>query len=84
MYGSAQTKPLPTNEFKWLSQSEIDALEVRDCDEEDEHGYILEVDLLYPTKLHASHNSFPLAPERMVVTEEMMSDYSKGKKKIRM
>ena len=30
-------------------------------------GYILEVDLEYPQELHESPNSYPLAPERLVV-----------------
>ena len=38
-------------------------------------GYILEVDLEYPEDLHDAHNSYPLAPERMVVQKEWMSDY---------
>ena len=44
-------------------------------------GYILEVDLDYPEHLHIEHNSFPLAPDRIVVTKEDMSEYSKGEQK---
>ena len=36
---------------------------------------ILEVDLEYPTELHKAHNAYPLAPERMVVQKEWMSEY---------
>ena len=32
-------------------------------------GWILEVDLEYPEELHDSHNSYPLAPEKKVVTQ---------------
>ena len=38
---------------------------------------ILEVDLEYPPELHRLHNDYPLAPEKMVVREEMLSDYSR-------
>ena len=38
-------------------------------------GYILEVDLEYPGELHNVHNAYPLAPERMVVKKEWMSEY---------
>ena len=38
-------------------------------------GYILEVDLEYPAELHEQHNAYRLAPERMVVQKEWMSEY---------
>ena len=38
-------------------------------------GYILEADLEYPVELHEEHNAYPLAPERMVVQKEWMSEY---------
>ena len=38
---------------------------------------ILEVDLKYPKKLHDLHNDYPLAPEKIKVTEDMLSKYSK-------
>lgn len=46
-------------------------------DDQDE-GYILEVDLEYPTQLHRSHSSFPLAPERVKITRDMLSPYAEG------
>ena len=36
---------------------------------------ILEVDLEYPKELHSLHNDYPLAPEKITVREEMLSDY---------
>ena len=41
-------------------------------------GYILEVDLEYPRDLHELHNDYPLAPEKVKLTEEMLSPYSKS------
>ena len=38
---------------------------------------ILEVDLEYPPELHDLHNDYPLAPEKMLVKEEILSDYSR-------
>ena len=39
------------------------------------HGYFLEVDLAYPPELHKDHNDYPLAPEKLTVTNTMMSSY---------
>ena len=39
--------------------------------------YFLEVDLEYPDKLHELHNDFPLAPEKVAVSSDMLSKYCK-------
>ena len=39
-------------------------------------GYILEVDLEYPQELHDIHNDYPLAPEKINIPKEWLSDYS--------
>ena len=83
LYGSSQTKPLPVGDYEWLTTEESAEMcaylagggaYAEDADE----GYILEVDLEYPEALHESHNSFPLAPERVTVMPEMLSAYAKG------
>ena len=38
-------------------------------------GYILEVDLQYPQKLHYIHNYYPLAPEKINIPKEWLSKY---------
>ena len=46
----------------------------------DDHptGYILEVDLEYPHDLHELHNDYPLAPEKVLITKEMLSLYAQS------
>ena len=39
--------------------------------------YFLEVDLEYPEELHELHNDFPLAPEKLAVSSDMLSKYCK-------
>jgi hypothetical protein len=77
LYGWAMSQPLPVGEFRWLSRQEINALRIRDIADEDETGYILEVDLGYPDHLHDLHNCYPLAVEKMVITEDLLSPTSK-------
>ena len=38
---------------------------------------MLEVDLKYPDKLHELHNDYPLAPEKLAVSSDMLSKYCK-------
>ena len=41
-------------------------------------GYILEVDLKNPKELHELHNDYPLAPEKLAVTSDILSNYCKS------
>ena len=40
-------------------------------------GYLLEVDLEYLNKLHELHNDYPLVPEKLAVSSDMLSKYCK-------
>ena len=73
LYGWAMSQYLPTSGFKWLK---IDGLNLNQYKEDNEKGLILEVDLEYPKELHNLHNDYPLAPEKIKVTKDMLSDYS--------
>ena len=37
------------------------------------HGCFLEVDMYCPDELHDEQNDFPMAPEKFIATEEMLS-----------
>ncbi|KAI8744649.1 hypothetical protein BgiMline_008451 [Biomphalaria glabrata] len=75
LYGWAMSQPLPLNDFKWLTEEDISTLDIKNISDYTETGYILEVDLEYPEELHDQHNDFPLAPEKINLTEEMLSSY---------
>ena len=38
-------------------------------------GYLLEVNLEYPDKLHELDNDYPLTPGRLAVSSDMLSKY---------
>ena len=66
---------LPYGEFKWVKS--VDTFDVNSVSKNSHYGYILEVDLEYPDELHNLHNNHPLDPEKLKVTYDMLSDYSK-------
>ena len=75
LYGAAMLENLPYDEFKWLRDDETDSIDSNCVSAGNDVGYILEVDLKYPCKLHDLHNDYPLAPEKMRVSKDMLSDY---------
>lgn len=79
LYGKAQTGYLPVNNFRFMKKSEYSLLKFQEMTEDQEYGYIIECDLSYPEELHHLHASFPLAPESMEITSEMLSPYAAGK-----
>ena len=69
LYGWVMSGYLPYGGFKWLKNvHEFENIF---------NGYILEVDLEYPEELHLLHNDCLLAPEKLAIPYEMLSDYCK-------
>ena len=60
---------LPYSEYKWLNQKEIDRFDVNSIGEDSSIGYILEVDLNYPSELHSMYNDYPLVPEKLEISQ---------------
>ena len=78
LYGWAMSKKLPTSGFKWLDTSETSALAdsnkineefIKNYKENNIKGYILEVDVKYPKRLHKLHSDLPFLSERMEVNK---------------
>ena len=63
LYGWAMSQYLPYGNFRWLSEDEIQNLNVLSLDDNCEKGYILEVDLEYPIELHDDHKDLPYCCE---------------------
>ena len=73
LYGWAMSQKLPSGNFRWIPCPEY--INLDSYDENSAKGLILEVHLEYPPELHGLHNDYPLAPEKMTVKPEMLSDY---------
>ena len=68
---------LPTSNFKWMSDKEIKQIDLGKYKADGKKGLILEVDLEYPPELHDMHNDYPICPERVKVSNDMLSGYCK-------
>ena len=64
---------LPYGRSKWLKN--LDNFDVNSISEKSPVGYILEVDLECPDELYVLHNNYPLAPEKIAIPYDMLSDY---------
>ena len=78
LYGWAMSQYLPTGGFRWMTEKQINNINLAKYNENSEKGLILEVDLEYPNELHDLHNDYPLGPEKVKVTENMLSGYCKN------
>ena len=68
LYGKAMTEKLPVRGFRWMEDiSKIDEDFGKVYNKNDNKGYILDVDVDYPSKLQNLHSDLPFLPERMVI-----------------
>ena len=68
LYGKVITEKLPVRGFRWMEDiSKIDEDFVTVYNKNDNKGYILDVDVDYPSKLQNLHSDLPFLPERMVI-----------------
>ena len=69
LYGAAMSEKLPINGFKWVNDiSLINEKFVESYNQKNsDKGYMHEVDVDYPSKLHKLHSDMPFLPERMKI-----------------
>ena len=83
LYGWAMSQSLPVGDFKWIPSKDFEDPEdfiLENYTNYTRKGVILEVDLEYPEELHDLHNDYPLAPEKILITDDMLSKYCKDLK----
>ena len=77
LYGWAISQYLPTGGFKWMTEKQIDKLNLAKYTIDITKGLILELDLEYPEKLQALQNDYALAAKKIAGTRDMLSSYCK-------
>ena len=75
LYGWTMSEYLPYGRFKWLKN--VDGFDVMSISDKSTIGYFLEVDLEYLDDLHEMDNDYPLAPEKLAVSSNILSKYCK-------
>ena len=50
----------------------FDGFDLMSINEKSDTGYFLEVDLEYPDELNKLHNDYPLAPEKLAVSSDVI------------
>ena len=85
LYGWAMSQKLPANGFKWLDNdiiNEINEEFIKNYNEKDNKGYILEVDIKYLKRLHKLHSDLTFLPERMEINncKKLVCNLSNKKK----
>ena len=66
---------LPYRGFKQLNN--VDGFDVNSINEKSSIVYFLEVDPEYLDEVHELHHEYPLAPEKLAVSSDMLSKYCK-------
>ena len=71
LYGYAMSKFLPTSGFKWIDPKEFYMNKYTNNSSKE---CVLEVDLEYPKELHELYNYYPLAPNKIEIKIEILSE----------
>ena len=73
LYGWTISQNFPYHKFKQLKN--IDNFYLNSISENGSTGYILEVELKYPNELCELRNDYPLAPAKLEISYDMLSNY---------
>ena len=72
LYGWAMSQKIPVGNFKWIKKRDLpktDKKFIKSYDVDSNVGFVLEVDVDYPKKLHKLHSDLPFLPQREVINK---------------
>ena len=73
------SEPVPIDEFGWIKEDVATSWSTSDVmalNPDGKHSYILEVDLEIPEEIHNQTSDYPLCPEKLEITKDMVSPKS--------
>ncbi len=76
LYGYIMMMYLPVSDFHWCEPTDEMVQNILDTAAESRIGYILEVDLEYPSHLFQAHQDYPLAPHRKSIPFGKLSPFA--------
>ena len=77
LYGCAQSFKIPKEDFRFISETEKKKIDWVNLKPNDCYGYFVEVDLVCPKEIHEKTKSFPLCPQNIEITYDMLSHFQK-------
>ena len=77
LYGWAMSQYLPTGNFRRMTDKEINKIDLGKYKADGTKGLISEVDLEYLQELHDLHNDYPVTPEKLNVSNNMLRGTAK-------
>ena len=73
LYGWAMLQKLPVNHFEWIKDtSQFNEDFIKNCNEENDERYFVELDVQYLQKLHELHNDLLFLPERIIEKDKKL------------
>ena len=75
LYGWSMSQYLPTGDFREIKVTRSSLKIILRTPENDEHGFLIECDLEYPSTIHEKTKYFPFLPEKKTVKIEDLSPY---------
>ena len=80
LYAWSMSQYLPTGDFRVIKVTRSNIKTILRTPDNDEHGFLIECDLEYPSNIHKKTKCFPFLPEKKRVKVEDFSPYMKTNK----